>query len=147
MNELDELAIELTKSFKTVSLPPKLKYKVSKWLKTISGTTPDKQADRRRLSQTVKSELVAGILKHMNVQPLAKNEIMASQYDNGAIRFDFGSDVPSSVKKAAMQWAKNRGLSPLEAKLNKSKADQSDYVICGSDPATHNKQEILRLTV
>ena len=147
MNELDQLAIELTKGFKTVSLPPKLRYKVSKWLKSVSGQTPDKQADRRRLMETAKSELVSGLLAHLGGKPLCKNEVMASQYDNGSIRFDFGSDVPSNVKKAAMQWAKKRGLSPTEASMKKNAKDHSDYVICGSQPTTQNKKEILRIAV
>jgi len=147
MDQIDELAIELAKSFKTVKLPPKLKYKVSKWLKSVSGNMPDKQADRRRLMETAKNELVNGILSRMDAQPLAKNEVMASQYDNGAIRFDFGSEVPSEIKKAAMRWAKKRGLSPIEAQLQKSSTSHTDYVICGSNPNTQNCQEILRLTV
>lgn len=146
MNELDKLAIELSKSFRSVSLPPKLRYKVKKWLKTISAQTPDKQMDRRRIMQTAKKELTAALLDKMVKTELAKNEVMARQYDNGSIRFDFGSDIPDHVKRAAMTWAKKRGLSPVEASLHKNCKSSSEYVICGDVPdASETGKELIRL--
>ena len=148
MNELDKMAIELTKSFKKVSLPPKLKYKVKKWLQSVSPQTPDKQMDRRRVMETAKTELTRALLHHIDARPLAKNEIMASQYDNGALRFDFGSDVPDQVKHAAMVWAKKRGLNPVEASMNKNQGSMEEYLVCGARPDENScSQEIIRLSV
>lgn len=148
MNDLDKMALELSKSFRSVALPPKLRYKVKKWLKSISAQAPDKQMDRRRVMQTAKSELTEALLRHINVKPLAKNELMASKYDNGAIRFDFGAEVPDNIKRAAMSWAKKRGLNPVEASMQKNTDHNSEYVIFGSMPTELDlNQEMIRLTV
>jgi len=101
-------------------LPPKLKYKLQKWLKSLRAETGVKQMDQRRRVETVKSELTAKVLEAMEIKELKKNEVMASAYSDGSVKMDFGSDVPSETKKAAMKWAKKRGLIPVEASLAKN---------------------------
>jgi hypothetical protein len=61
------------------------------------------------------------------VENLAKGAAVASVFDNGDLRFDFGASVPDRVKKAAIEWAKKRGFSPTEASLAKN-VDAPSYV-------------------
>lgn len=120
MKDINEMAKALAGQDLNKAMPPLLRYKFTKWLKSLSGG-PDKQMDRRRIVQTAKSELCDKVLEHMSVKSLAKNEIMASTFTDGAIKFDFGSEVPEPIKKAAMAWAQKRGLKAVEASLAKSK--------------------------
>jgi hypothetical protein len=54
------------------------------------------------------------------LESLLKNEVMVAAFDDGDLRFDFGAKVPEKIKKAAIEWAKKRGLRPVEASLAKS---------------------------
>lgn len=129
MKDIDTLTVELAKNADlSKALPPKLKYKFMKWLRSLSPDHADKQTDRRRMVETAKSELSDRIQEHMARKKLAKNEIMASTFDDGAIKFDFGNEVPERIKKAAFSWAKKRGLKAVEASLMKS-VDTVDTVM------------------
>jgi hypothetical protein len=73
-------------------------------------------------------------MEHMDaIKTLQKNEMLASFYDNGHIRLDFGGEVDSKVKDAAMKWAKNRGLKTSEASLDKSAGAPSYVVMSNAD--------------
>lgn len=118
----------------------------------------DKQADmkiklREKLSSITeapmsKSEVTAAIKSEITSQitssTLAKNEVMASAFDNGSVKMDFGSQVPESVKKAALKWAENRGLAPLEATLQKN-VNSSTSVLFGKENTAKAKACVRRL--
>ena len=124
--DIDTLAEELVKvstfsSSGSGGLPPKLRYKLKKWLKSLrSAETGVKQSDQRHLMQVVKNEIIAAVKDKMETDELAKNEVMASAFNDGSVKMDFGSDVPDEIKKAALKWAKDRGLKPTEASLAKN---------------------------
>lgn len=138
--DIDTLIEELVKfsGTSTGGLPPKLKYKLKKWLQSLRAETGVKQADQRHLIQTVKSELVSKIKESMEVEDLAKNEVMASAFNDGSVKMDFGSDVPEEIKKAALKWAKDRGLRPTEASLAKNLHSATSVLFGRNDktPAT-----------
>lgn len=81
------------------------------------------------------NKTIQAAFEHMSaIKELKKNECMVSAFENGAIRMDFGEEVDPKIKKAAMQWAKKKGLKTIEASIEKSVAAPS-YVICGlSEP-------------
>lgn len=121
MKDIDTIAVEFAKAADlSKGLPPKLKYKFMKWLRSMRPETGVKQMDRRRIVETAKNELSDRIMEHFERKKLAKNEVMASTFNDGAIKFDFGSEVPDHIKKAAFNWAKKRGLKAVEASLMKS---------------------------
>ncbi len=136
MKDIDTLTVELAKSADlSKGIPPKLKYKFMKWLKSLKpqlGQEPGMH-DKRRMIEAAKSELSDRIMEHLTRQQLAKNEVMASHFDDGAIKFDFGSEVPEAVKKAAFGWAKKRGLKPVEASLMKSSASVETVMFIGNN--------------
>lgn len=121
---VDELSVELTELLTEESLekklPPKLAYRLQSWYKKF-GIKRTKAA----VSNVAKS------LEERN--SLKKNEILASVYENKSVRLDFGKNTDEKVKQKAMEWAKRRGLLPVEASLNKSNNAPS-YVIFGSQP-------------
>lgn len=133
---LDDLSLELSKSMikqeeiaKAAELPPILAYKLRQWMRRKykhgrlygNRSTPISN----RLSQTVAQK----IEEFLALRDLKKNEFIASEYDNGEMKFDFGSAVPEKVKKMALAWAKKKGLKPTEVSLNKSKNTTSS-VLC-----------------
>ena len=121
MRDIDIYTIELAKSSElSKALPPKLKYKFMKWLKSMRPNFGDKQTDRRRMVETAKAELETKLLELYNKQSLKKNEIITSTYSDGSVLMDFGSEVPENIKKAAFDWAKKRGLKAKEASLVKN---------------------------
>jgi len=135
-NDIDILAVELAKSSMEdlkKGLPPKLRYKFMKWLKSMKPNSPDKQMDRRQVVETAKKEITDRILEAMARKSLAKNEVMASAYNDGAIKFDFGSGVPEKIKKAALTWAKKRGLNAVEASLAKSETNSTSVLFIGKE--------------
>ena len=135
MKDIDQIAIEMAKSADlSKAIPPKLKYKFTKWLKSLRPETADKQTDRRRLMETAKSELVDRINEMIARKNLAKNETMVSAFNDGAIKFDFGSEVPDNIKKAAFNWAKKRGLKAVEASLTKSVDSVETVMFASSTP-------------
>lgn len=56
----------------------------------------------------------------MALKDLRKNQFMARVHADGIVKLDFGAEVPESIKKAALEWAKRKGLKPIEANLSKS---------------------------
>jgi hypothetical protein len=119
MQDLDTLTVELTKAaFGGNHLPPKLRYRIQKWLKTLHPQG-EQHLQRSEIVKTVTKTLVSALSNYHPVT-LAKNEMLASTFADGAIRLDFGSGIPEKVKKAAIAWAKQKGLKPVEASLNKS---------------------------
>jgi len=139
MKNIDEMAVELAKKANLKkAMPPKLKYKFMKWLKSMKPEFDDKQTDRRRAMETAKSELISKIAEMRAVSSLAKNEVMASTFDDGAIKFDFGSDVPDHIKKAAFGWAKKKGLRATEASLAKSKKSPTAVMFANGNNSSRN---------
>ena len=114
--KLDSMLADFIKSepMEKTAVPPMLARKMRYWLDRIKSSRIVHQ------SPTQKSE---------DLQ-LAKNEACASVYDSGLLKLDFGADVPEPVRKAAMSWAKRRGLKVLESPLTKS-ADKSQTYIFG----------------
>ena len=113
----------------------------SQILKDLASTTPEAATGAIKsvlakyqgkvFDAETKARLKADIMNAFNVASLQKNELMATVFDSGAIKFDFGPDVPEEVKEAAMMWAKRRGLEATEASLNKS-ANSFNYVVFGA---------------
>jgi hypothetical protein len=101
------------------ALPPKVAYRLRHWFEYVGPRVRigGRKKLKQRANQTTKSEA-----------PLRKNQIMAQIGADETIRMDFGADIPESIKKAAMTWAKRRGLKAVEASLQKS-ADSSSYII------------------
>jgi hypothetical protein len=130
MNPLDldkiasEIAVERNKLTKA-AVPPKVYSKLRSWLKRIRSS---------RLSPKVLQQLITQKAEEISAtKALAKNQVMASFYDSGTLRMDFGSDVPNAVKKAAIRWAKKRGLSVVEATLSKSSASPASIVFSSGE--------------
>jgi hypothetical protein len=127
MKDIDTAALELATEGQLdnlyKALPPKIAYRFRKWMKSHGASHPAiKNEEMARL-------LVQKIEEAAAVQDLAKNEIMTSIYDNGVVKMDFGSNVPEPVRKAAMGWAKRKGLKPIEASLNKSSNSPSSVIL------------------
>lgn len=122
-----ELSHDLAFSKLEKALPPKLRYRFYKWLKQHA----------QHQSVVAKPEAVKAVVQkaynHIkDIRELKKNEVMTSIYDNGCIRMDFGGDIDDKIKKAAMSWAKKRGLKAMEASVSKS-AGANSHVIFGKD--------------
>jgi hypothetical protein len=125
MKNIDDLSVELTKLIGQEhlykALPPKLLYRLRAWKKKLK---PSPVSDVKKFEKIIKNI----VEQHMSMKSLKKNEMMASFMDNGTIKMEFGAEVPEKVKKAAVQWAKKRGLNAVEASLNKSAASPS-YIL------------------
>lgn len=132
--DIDSATMELAKSFG--GLPPKLRYRFRRFLQRLVSNPHVQQQNREQRVQKMAEEM-AKMIQEETGTPLAKNEMRCSEYENGCIKLDFGSDVPDDIKKAAIQWAKKRGLSPVEASLSKS-ANSSEYVILSKDKSQPN---------
>lgn len=127
--DIDSASMELAKSFG--GLPPKLRYRFRRFLqKLVNNPSQHDREDPNRV-QKMADEMVKMITEEYGT-PLAKNEARFSAYENGSIRMDFGEDVPENIKKAAISWAKNHGLSAVEASMMKS-TKNSEYVIMAKD--------------
>lgn len=120
------------------TLPPKLAYRFRKWMKGH----PQRPALK---SEEIVALLVRQVEEVEALQNLSKNEVMTSVYDNGIVKMDFGSDVPESVRKAAMSWAKRKGLKPVEASLNKSRNSPESVLLCVGDLESTDGQCVKRL--
>jgi len=134
MKDIDELSLELTEELleKTYGydvrihakpvgqLPSKVLYRYRKWMRS----------HRPRSVQEALS-----LSEIQTPDTLAKNEVMASTFDSGHIKLDFGSEVPEKVKKAALEWAKRKGLKVSEASLAKSAMSPSFVVYAISGEA------------
>lgn len=126
--DIDTLSLELTKEIANThqlekNLPPKLLYRFRKWLKSFaSGLSPEQHQKMGKAIDSAYKEI-------MGTKTLKKNEAMASFYDSGLVKMDFGSEVDPKVKDAALKWAKRRGLKVVEASLDKSANVPSHYVL------------------
>jgi len=149
MINIDELSVVLSKSLvdgnlvKKVAMPPILYYKLRALMRKLkpqrkkiygfSSRSSQAATPSTPISITTKSmaELISQkIEEHIILRELQKNEMVASIFDSGVLKFDFGSKVPEKIKKMALAWAKSRGLNPIEASLQKSKNNNSS-IICG----------------
>jgi hypothetical protein len=127
--DIDSVSAELTSELAFTplekKLPPKLLYRFRKWMQQYRG----KQAAPAQ-------QQIQKAMEHLSaIKTLQKNEMLASFYDNGHIRLDFGGGVDAKVKEAAMKWAKKRGLSASEASLDKS-AGAPSYVVMSNAEQT-----------
>ncbi|HSV26693.1 MAG TPA: hypothetical protein VLH60_02265, partial [Sedimentisphaerales bacterium] len=118
------LALEIGQTFKAEPLrkylPPSLAYRIRKWLQR-TGT---RATSKKQLAQLLTQKFE----EYVAVSQLKKNEALASVYDGGVVKMDFGPEVDDKLRKAALQWAKKRGLKPVEASLKKS-AGSTSYVL------------------
>lgn len=65
----------------------------------------------------------------------------AEFHENGMIKMEFDRNTPEHIRKAALKWAKKRGLKPVEAGLNKSANSIESYTFSVSGknlPLTDN---------
>lgn len=65
----------------------------------------------------------------------------AEFHENGMIKMEFDRSTPEHIKKAALKWAKKRGLKATEASLNKSSNYPESYTFSVSGknlPLTDN---------
>lgn len=128
--DIDQAALELATSdnldnmFK--ALPPKLAYRFRRWAQ-------QHQRHPKVAPKRIAQVLAQKIEEAQALQSLAKNEVMTSVYDNGLVKLDFGAAVPEAIKKAAMAWAKRKGLKPIEASLNKSQNSPESLVLSTGD--------------
>lgn len=117
MNDVDQISAELTQELgaETLSkaMPPKIAYRFRAWMRKMRPKSIGEVKKMEQLFQSKLDEFYA-------MQTLAKNETMASVFDNGTVKLDFGAEVPEKTKKAAMAWARRRGLTAIEATLAKS---------------------------
>ena len=126
--DINQLSIEIAKATTleelTKAMPPRLAARFRAWMRSLHPGTranPSMMNRVRRMMTQKMEELIRS-------KTLQKNEAMVSAYNNGMVRMDFGSDVSEDVKKAAMAWAKKRGLKAIEASLQKSETS-SGYAI------------------
>lgn len=77
-------------------------------------------------------ELTISLSKNMSnfmlKNKLSKSQANISFFENGAIQMDFGKSVPEKVKKAALEWAKRKGLKAVEATLAKGQNQPESYI-------------------
>ena len=125
--DIDTLSAELSHElmFESIekSLPPKLAYRFQAWMRRMRRRPIVQQMGIGKFEQIV-TDKMKEIKSH---QSLAKNEALASFYDTGIVKMDFGSDIDPKIKEAAIKWAKRRGLKVAEASLAKSEAGITSY--------------------
>lgn len=122
-----EMSHDLAFSKLEKALPPKLRYRFYKWLKQHG------QHAKVPVAPDAVKAVVQKAYNHIkDIRELKKNEVMTSIYGNGFIRMDFGGDIDTKVKDAAMSWAKKRGLKAMEASVSKS-AGANSHIIFGKD--------------
>lgn len=125
--DIDQMTFDLIKSMSEnqaelkKGLPPKLRYRIRRWLLKLKGQGMGSAQAKQFITQKFEEEFA--------VRSLSKNETLASFYEDQVVKFDFGSDVSPEVRKAALSWAKKRGLKPVEASLTKSSASHSQIVV------------------
>lgn len=110
--DLDEITLSVATSMAAEpifkGLDPKIRFKLYKWL--YKDSAPEMKTNM----------LIQKMEELMSTQKLEKNESMFTFYNNGAVKMDFGPNVSDKVKKAAMDWAKRKGLNAVEIPLKKS---------------------------
>lgn len=138
--DIDKVSLELSQEIALESiektLPPKLLYRFRRWMRQMRQTSPIAEMPVGKFEQIV-FEKFKEIQGASNV--LAKNEASAEFYDGGIVKMDFGSDIKSSVKEAALRWAKKKGLKVVEMSLNKTAASISTYKFAASDSSVEGK--------
>lgn len=142
---IDELSMELAKNFNYNKLPAKLRYKLRHWLRSVSTPVSFSTNQRRAIQSAIKSEIVSQILNRDESSELKKNEMMASSYSDGTLKLDFGHEVPEKVKKAALNWAKKRGLKVVELSLNKSENVASSMILASENVESVEKECLKRI--
>jgi hypothetical protein len=97
----------------TKALPPRIAYRLRRWFQ--------RQGRRVKIAgpQEIAAQVAHKMEQAMAAKELRKNQFMTRVHDDGVVRMDFGSAVPEPVRKAAMEWAKRRGLKAMEASLVK----------------------------
>jgi hypothetical protein len=123
MKDIDQVSAELTEELLAKALPPKLLYRYRSWMRRM----------RPRTTQDVLS-----LTEIQPIENLKKNEAQATFFDSGHIKIDFGPNVPEKVKKAALEWAKRKGLKAVESSLTKS-ATASQSVLYSANIAILGK--------
>lgn len=116
--DLDQIALDVATDMQKAAIPPKVYSKLRLWLKKLRSTRPGV-----RDVITQKAEELGAL------QSLKKNEVMTSFFDSGIMKMDFGADVSDSAKRAALRWAKRRGLKVVEASLAKSAGSPTSYTL------------------
>jgi hypothetical protein len=106
---IEEMSDDIQKS-----LPPKLYYRIRKWLRAMRPGQPV-QVQPKAVAQGLKNGI-----EQQQKSELAKNEARATVGDGGTLMFEFGANVPAAAREAALRWAKRKGLKAVEASLNKS---------------------------
>lgn len=140
--EIDQMTFDLIKTMsenqKSIkkALPPKLQYRVRAWLRSLGIRGVPRAKAKQFITQKFEEEVA--------VRSLAKNETMASFYEDKVVKFDFGAEVPDRVKKAALSWAKKRGLKAVEASLSKSTSSSGQLVVAPNDTSVDLMAKCLR---
>jgi hypothetical protein len=141
--DIDSLSADLTQEMQMSSLekalPPKLRYRYYRWIKKLRQQTP-KVTDQQLLSTVEKA-----VKDIETIKSLKKHQIAASFFDDGTIKMDFGAKVNEKVKKAALDWARKRGLKTLEESVNKS-TDSNSYKIFGKDKIS-NEAVVVKVVI
>jgi len=132
--DIDTLSADISSSLAQESLqkalPPRLAYRLRAWFKRFHPGLGQKNFAQVKQTVTQKFE------QALALQELKKNEVQATTFDNAMVRLDFGSDVPESVRKSVMSWAKRRGLKAIEASLTKSQNARSSVTYAADEKSS-----------
>jgi hypothetical protein len=111
------------------SLPPKIKYRIRKWIETMRHAKPNMS------NKDLAGNIVKKFEEALAIKELKKNQVMASMYKSGGMRLDFGMNVSEKAKKAALEWAKKKGLQIETSELAKSvaKSNKLEFGDCRTD--------------
>lgn len=129
----DEKSLE--KDVVSVSKSPLLAREINNYLKRshiarkLKGAKIREKMKQRLTPQQIAQQFVDKAEEVLAHKTLAKNEAMVSMYESGAVRLDFGAEVPEKIKKAALLWAERRGLKPVEASMSKSANGSPTYCV------------------
>jgi hypothetical protein len=122
------------------ALPPKLAYRFRRWLRRFhQGILPSMRVSK------VERIVLSAFEDYLYKSQLKKHDVLFSKYENGEVRFDFGSNVSEKIKKAAIAWAKKRGLKVVESSLQKSIYSTSYIILKSSNKISNNRICIERL--
>lgn len=128
---IDDLALSIMREAAgqdlSKALPPRIAYRLRHWFQRQGRRV--KMGDAKAVAAQVAQKMEAAMV----LKELKKNQFMARVHDDGIVKMDFGADVPEQVRKAAMSWAKRRGLKPVEASLVKK--ENGPYSITYAPPA------------
>lgn len=116
------------------ALPPRIAYRLRQWFK--------RQGRRVHLSdpKRVAAQIAQKMEEAMVLKELKKNQFMARVHEDGVVKMDFGAAVPEQVRKAAMSWAKRRGLKPVEASLVKTENGPYSVTYAGASAPSADSQ-------